>query len=134
MPYIGIGLHVLAAIFAMHAIRSGQILYWLILLFSFPLLGSVVYFLAIYFPEVRHSRGGAAGRPPCPQPQCRRVGADQGRVEGLLTPGDLWQACRICLAHNLAGQMPTLVMRAAPTWPTALQRSAPASLRHMQRF
>ena len=23
----------------------------------FPLLGSVVYFLAIYFPEVRHSRG-----------------------------------------------------------------------------
>jgi len=40
-----------------HAIRSGQSLYWLILLFSFPLLGSVVYFLAIYFPEVRHSRG-----------------------------------------------------------------------------
>ena len=55
MPYIGIGLHVLAAIyFAVHAIRSGQSLYWLILLFSFPLLGSVVYFLAIYFPEVRH--------------------------------------------------------------------------------
>ncbi len=41
----------------MHAIRSGHSLYWLILLFSFPLLGSVVYFLAIYFPEVRHSRG-----------------------------------------------------------------------------
>jgi len=58
MPYIGIGLHVLAAIyFAVHAIRSGQSLYWLILLFTFPLLGSVVYFLAIYFPEVRHSRG-----------------------------------------------------------------------------
>ena len=58
MPYIGIGLHVLAAIYcAVHAIRSGQSLYWLILLFSFPLLGSVVYFLAIYFPEVRHSRG-----------------------------------------------------------------------------
>lgn len=58
MPYIGIGLHALAAIyFAVHAIRSGQSLYWLILLFSFPLLGSVVYFLAIYFPEVRRSRG-----------------------------------------------------------------------------
>lgn len=58
MPFIGIGLHVLAAIFfAVHAIRSGQNLYWLILLFSFPLLGSVVYFLAIYFPEIRHSRG-----------------------------------------------------------------------------
>ncbi|WP_422506144.1 hypothetical protein [Stenotrophomonas sp. GZD-301] len=58
MPFLGIGLHVLAAIFfAVHAIRSGQSLYWLILLFSFPLLGSVVYFLAIYFPEIRHSRG-----------------------------------------------------------------------------
>lgn len=58
MPYIGIGLHVLAAIyFAVHAIRSGQSLYWLILLFSFPLLGSIVYFLAIYFPEARNSRG-----------------------------------------------------------------------------
>ncbi|GEM_PF-1306706 len=58
IPYIGIGLHVLAAIyFAVHAIRSGQSLYWLILLFSFPLLGSVVYFLAIYFPEARNSRG-----------------------------------------------------------------------------
>jgi hypothetical protein len=58
MPCIGIGLHVLAAIFfAVHAIRSGQSLYWLILLFSFPLLGSVVYFLVIYLPEVRPSRG-----------------------------------------------------------------------------
>ena len=58
MPYIGIGLHFIAAIyFAVHAIRSGQSLYWLLLLFSFPLLGSLVYFVAIYLPEVRHSRG-----------------------------------------------------------------------------
>lgn len=59
MPFIGIGLHVLVAIFfAVHAIRSGQNFYWLLILFSFPLLGSVVYFAAIYFPEIRHSRGG----------------------------------------------------------------------------
>ncbi|AWH53532.1 hypothetical protein C1924_10240 [Stenotrophomonas sp. ESTM1D_MKCIP4_1] len=58
MPYLGIGLHFIAAIyFAVHAIRSGQSLYWLLLLFSFPLLGSVVYFVAIYLPEARHSRG-----------------------------------------------------------------------------
>lgn len=58
MPYLGIGLHFIAAIyFAVHAIRSGQSLYWLLLLFSFPLLGSVVYGLAIYLPEIRHSRG-----------------------------------------------------------------------------
>lgn len=58
MPYLGIGLHFIAAIyFAVHAIRSGQSLYWLLLLFSFPMLGSLVYFVAIYLPEVRHSRG-----------------------------------------------------------------------------
>ena len=54
MPIIGIGLHVLVALFfAVHAIRSGQNLYWLIILFSFPLLGSAVYFFAIYLPNSR---------------------------------------------------------------------------------
>ena len=28
----------------------------LFILFAFPLLGSVVYFFAIYLPEMRHSR------------------------------------------------------------------------------
>lgn len=52
MPFLGIGLHVLVAIyFAIHAVRSGQQTYWLFILFSFPLLGSLVYFLAIYLPE-----------------------------------------------------------------------------------
>lgn len=86
MPFIGIGLHVLAAIFfAVHAIRSGQSLYWLILLFSFPLLGSVVYFLAIYFPEIRHSRGA------------RQVirGASQ-----LINPGQELRSARAELAHT----------------------------------
>jgi hypothetical protein len=54
MPFIGLGLHVFVALFfAVHAIRSGQQLYWLIILFSFPLLGSVVYFFAIYLPHSR---------------------------------------------------------------------------------
>ncbi|NRR30632.1 hypothetical protein HSX11_10585 [Oxalobacteraceae bacterium] len=56
----GIGLHVLVALFfAVHAIRSGQQLYWLLILFSFPLFGSVVYFVAIYLPNSRlqHSAG-----------------------------------------------------------------------------
>lgn len=52
MPFLGIGLHVLVAIyFAVHALRNGQQMYWLIILFSFPLLGSVVYFFAIYMPS-----------------------------------------------------------------------------------
>ena len=48
MPFAGLGLHVvLAIICAIHVVRSGQPLYWLFILFSFPLLGSLVYFLVI---------------------------------------------------------------------------------------
>lgn len=58
MPFVGLGLHVLVALFfAVHAIRSGQQMYWLIILFSFPLFGSVVYLLAIYLPNSRLERG-----------------------------------------------------------------------------
>jgi hypothetical protein len=52
MPFIGIGLHVVVALFfAIHAVRSGREIYWLLILFMFPLLGSVVYFFAVYLPE-----------------------------------------------------------------------------------
>lgn len=58
MPFIGLGLHVLVALFfAVHAMRSRQQMYWLIILFSFPLLGSIVYFLAIYLPNSRLEHG-----------------------------------------------------------------------------
>jgi len=54
MPFLGLGLHIFVAIFfAIHAIRSGRELYWLLILFMFPLLGSVVYFFAIFLPEIR---------------------------------------------------------------------------------
>ena len=56
MPF-GIGLHVLFAIaFAVHAIRTGQNMYWLFLLFFFPFLGSVVYGIAVWLPEMRGSQ------------------------------------------------------------------------------
>jgi hypothetical protein len=58
MPLFGIGLHVLVALFfAVHAIRSRQQMYWLLILFSFPLLGSVVYFFGIYLPNSRLEHG-----------------------------------------------------------------------------
>jgi len=58
MPFVGIGLHVLVALFfAIHAVRSGQPIYWLFILFSFPLLGSIVYFLVIYLPNSRLQSG-----------------------------------------------------------------------------
>ncbi|GHU14201.1 hypothetical protein FACS189441_3310 [Betaproteobacteria bacterium] len=57
MPFLGIGLHVLVALFfAVHALKSQQNMYWLLILFSFPLLGSIVYFFAIYLPELKTSR------------------------------------------------------------------------------
>ncbi|MGA4213842.1 tetratricopeptide repeat protein [Ralstonia nicotianae] len=58
MPFLGIGFHVIVALFfAVHAVRTHQNLYWLFILFAFPLLGSVAYFFAIYLPELRYSRG-----------------------------------------------------------------------------
>lgn len=68
MPFIGLGVHILLALFcAVHVIRHGQQLFWLIILFSFPLLGSVVYILMYVLPHGRIERGAnravrAAGR------------------------------------------------------------------------
>ena len=59
MPVLGLGLHVaIALFFAAHALRSGQDRYWLMILFAFPGLGSLVYALMIWLPEMRHSRHG----------------------------------------------------------------------------
>lgn len=53
MP-IAIGLHLAVAVFfAIHAVRTGQQTYWLFILLSFPLLGSLIYFLTIYLPASR---------------------------------------------------------------------------------
>lgn len=59
MPIAGLGLHILIALcFAVHALRTGQDKYWLFILFMFPLFGSLVYAVAIWLPEIRHSYAG----------------------------------------------------------------------------
>ena len=61
MSFFGIGLHVIIALFfAVHVVRTNQNMYWLLLLFAFPLLGSLVYLFAIYLPSLRQSRSGRA--------------------------------------------------------------------------
>jgi hypothetical protein len=61
MSFFGIGLHVIVALFfAVHVVRTQQNMYWLLLLFAFPLLGSLVYLFAIYLPSLRGSPGGRA--------------------------------------------------------------------------
>ena len=58
MPFVGVGLHLLVALFfAVHVVRSGQPIFWLFVLFSFPLLGSIVYFVAIWLPNSRLQHG-----------------------------------------------------------------------------
>ncbi len=59
MPAIGFGvLHFAVALFfAIHAMRNRQQMYWLIILFTFPILGSLVYFFAVYLPGSKMERG-----------------------------------------------------------------------------
>jgi hypothetical protein len=52
MSYIILILYIGAALFfAVDAVRTGQPLFWLFILFIFPLLGSLVYFFAVYYPN-----------------------------------------------------------------------------------
>jgi hypothetical protein len=57
MPFLALVHFAVAAFFGVHAIRSGRPMYWLMVLFAFPALGSIVYFFAEYLPTMRHSRG-----------------------------------------------------------------------------
>jgi hypothetical protein len=58
MPIFGVGLHLaIALFFGIHAVRTGRPMYWLIILFSFPILGSIVYFFAEYLPASKVERG-----------------------------------------------------------------------------
>jgi hypothetical protein len=59
MPIVGLGLHFLIALFfAVHALRNHRQMYWLLILFSFPILGSLAYFVAEYLPASRLERQG----------------------------------------------------------------------------
>ncbi|PWF22544.1 hypothetical protein [Corticimicrobacter populi] len=57
MPFLAAGLHLAVVIFfAVHAVRRGHSLYWIVLMLSFPLVGCLVYFLAVYLPDSRLPR------------------------------------------------------------------------------
>lgn len=59
MPIFGLGLHVIVAILcAVHVLRTNQERWWLFVLFFFPLVGSIIYALAVFLPEVSRSRSG----------------------------------------------------------------------------
>lgn len=59
MPILGFGLHIIVAILcAVHVLRTDQERWWLFVLFFFPLLGSIIYALAVFLPDMSRSRGG----------------------------------------------------------------------------
>jgi hypothetical protein len=61
MRIFGISIHIIIAlIFAVHAVRTQQNVYWLVILFLFPGLGSLVYLFVVYLPGLRQSRGARA--------------------------------------------------------------------------
>lgn len=61
MRIFGISLYVIIAlIFAVHAVRTQQNMYWLLILFLFPGLGSLIYLFVVYLPSLRQSRGARA--------------------------------------------------------------------------
>jgi hypothetical protein len=58
MPLLGI-LHIAVAVFfAVHALRTGRNMFWLLVLLMFPFLGSLIYFFAEFLPDLRHSHTG----------------------------------------------------------------------------
>jgi hypothetical protein len=60
MEFFGIGIHVIIALFfAIHAVRQRREMYWLFVLFAFPLLGSIVYFVAVFLPQSRLEHSAA---------------------------------------------------------------------------
>lgn len=53
----GIGVHIaIAVLFAIHAVKNKHNMYWIWLLFVFPILGSIVYFFAVYLPSTQADR------------------------------------------------------------------------------
>jgi hypothetical protein len=99
MPILGIGLHVIIAIFfAIHAMRTNQDKYWFMILFAFPGLGSLVYGLMVWLPDARNTRHGRSLENTLvnvldPSRELRQA---QEAIEIAVTPDN-----RIRLAHAL---------------------------------
>ncbi len=99
MPFLFGGHFILAVLCAVHVIRTRQEMYWLFLLFMFPLLGSIVYFLAVMAPDVFGARGvQAASRALDPGRELREARKELAmrRTAGVLK--------RVAEAHMALGQ------------------------------
>lgn len=131
MPIIGLGLHFAVALFfAIHALRTGRQIVWLLILFSFPILGSIVYFVVEYLPTTRLERQGRIAARAIrnrldPQRDVREAqrafdltptAHNQMRLAGALLaagqPAQAAQQYEACLAGPFAGD-PEVILGAA---------------------
>ena len=126
MPIVGFGLYFALAIFcAIHVVRTGQPLYWLMILFAFPIVGSLVYFVAVYLPNSRLQRNAlkavsAAAKAIDPQ---REVRAAQAAFEETPTAQN---QMRLAAALSSAGAAPrprSATFATPPSAPTSKERS-----------
>lgn len=148
MPFAGLGLHVVFAVLcAIHAIRTRQQMYWLFILFAFPMLGSLVYLFGVYLPNSRMERGAlravsAAARALDPTREVREARAafdeaptaqNQMRLAAaLLDNGDAGEAAEryeACL-HGPFASDPDIRLGAARAF-VECQKTADA-LRHLE--
>ncbi|WP_271185445.1 tetratricopeptide repeat protein [Maricaulis virginensis] len=115
MPVL-LGLHVLVALAcAIHAVRTGQPMYWLFILFIFPALGSAVYVLAVILPgaagsATAHKARAAAQKAIDPGREAR---AALTQVEISRTPGSLKRAADALLETGRGEDALTLAREAA---------------------
>ncbi|WP_291844127.1 tetratricopeptide repeat protein [Maricaulis sp.] len=102
MPIL-MGIHILVALAcAVHVIRTQRQMYWIMILFIFPALGSIVYILAEVLPSMAGSaqarKAGAAARKALDPGREAREALTQ--VEISRTPGNMRRAADALLATN----------------------------------
>tara|TARA_R110000868_G_scaffold56323_1_gene174339 strand:+ start:470 stop:1204 length:735 start_codon:yes stop_codon:yes gene_type:complete len=115
MPIL-MGAHILLALCcAVHALRSGRQMYWLFILFAFPMFGSAVYIIAEILPEMAGSQGarkaGKAARQALDPTREVRAALDQ--LEITRTPGNLKRAAEALLETGKADEALRLMTEVA---------------------
>ncbi|WP_203292533.1 CDC27 family protein [Maricaulis parjimensis] len=115
MPIL-FGAHILVALLcAVHVVKTGRAMYWLMILFIFPGLGSAVYVIAEILPDVFGSstarKAGTAARKALDPGREAREALTQ--LEISRTPGNLMRAAHALLAIGKMGDALILAEEAA---------------------
>lgn len=115
MPFF-LGAHILIAIAcAVHVVRTGREIYWLMILFAFPGIGSIVYVITEILPGMMGSKTARSAH------KAAQKALDPGReardalhaLEITRTPGHLRRAAEALIAAGRPGEALDLAQEAA---------------------